>query len=238
MRRPLKSVLGLAGTLAGVFVVALLVWAAWIERKSVLPDQGNLARISVYGHVPAFSLTERSGRHVTLDDLRGLVWVAGFIYTECTETCPTQSLAFARLEREFADAAGFRLVSITVDPTHDTPEILRRYAERYGASDRWWFLTGDKRDIYCLAQQGFRLAVADPAASSPPTCGQAFRIGPAPAWASHGSKGLVMHSARSVLVDGTGQIRAYHLMTDEGSLKALASNLRTLLAERSTGGKP
>jgi hypothetical protein len=74
---------------------------------------------------------------VTRDDLRGRVWVADFIYTECTETCPTQSLQFAQLQREFQDAADLRLVSITVDPVHDTPEVLRRYAERYGATDRW-----------------------------------------------------------------------------------------------------
>ena len=235
MRRSRRTWLVLGGSLAvSLVVVTLLARAAWIDRKIVRPDQTTLEQIGVYGRVPAFSLTERSGRRVTLDDLRGLVWVVDFIYTECTETCPTQSLAFAQLQREFAGAPGLRLVSITVDPIHDTPEVLRRYAERYGAADRWWFLTGDKRDIYCLAQQGFHLAAADPGASSPPACGQAFRIGLTPAWASHGSKGLVMHSARSVLVDSAGQIRAYHLMTDPQSLKALESNLRALLAERTT----
>jgi cytochrome oxidase Cu insertion factor (SCO1/SenC/PrrC family) len=83
-----------------------------------------------YGEVPAFTLTERSGRPVSRGDLRGLVWVADFIYTGCTETCPAQSLQFARLQQEFAGAADLRLVSITVDPVHDTPEVLRRYAER------------------------------------------------------------------------------------------------------------
>ena len=205
----------------------------WISRtRSAGPQETALERLGDYGTVPAFTLTERSGRRVTVNDLRGFVWVADFIYTECTESCPTQSLQFAQLQREFAGATDLRLVSITVDPRHDTPEVLGRYAERYGAGERWWFLTGDKREIYCLAQQGFHLAATDPAEPSPPACGRAWRFGPGAAWASHGSQGIVMHSARLVLVDRTSHIRAYHLATDAQSLATLTGNVRTLLAER------
>lgn len=205
----------------------------WLSRTPrVVSSELRLERIGDYGTVPAFAFTERSGRRVTRDDLRGFVWVADFIYTECTESCPAQSLQFKRLQQEFAGAADLRLVSITVDPRHDTPEVLQRYAERYGAGDRWWFLTGDKHQIYCLAQQGFHLAATDPAEPSPPACGRAWRFGPATAWASHGSQGLVMHSARLVLVDRAGHIRAYHLATDAQSLATLTGNVRTLLAER------
>ncbi len=210
--------------------VGATVW--WARHAARGPAGPTLEQLGEYGVVPAFTLVERSGRRVTLDDLRGVVWVADFIYTECTESCPTQSVQFAGLQREFAQAGDFRLVSITVDPAHDTPAVLRRYAERYGAGDRWWFLTGDKRDIYCLAQEGFRLSVVDPAAPAPPVCGRQLSIGPAPASASHGSEGLVMHSARAVLVDRGGRIRAYHLATEIESMYALRANLRTLLAER------
>ena len=224
---------------AGLGLAVLLAVAATTGRlRGVAPPPGapTLEQLGDYGRVPPFALTERSGRRVTLDDLRGVVWVADFIYTECTESCPTQSLEFTRLQSEFAGAADLRLVSITVDPQHDTPEVLRRYAERCGSGDRWWFLTGDKPDIYCLAQQGFRLSVVDTAAAAPPTCGRALRLGPAPAWASHGSKGLVMHSARAVLVDRTARIRAYHLATEPESMKSLRANLRRLLAEASPAG--
>jgi protein SCO1/2 len=112
--------------------------------------------------------------------------------------------------------------------------VLRRYAERYDASERWWFLTGDRQEIYCLAQRGFRLSVVDPATPTEPSCGDAFRFGPSAAWASHGAKGLVMHSARFVLVDRRSQIRAYHLATDSEAFDMLAKNIRSLLAERAT----
>ncbi len=190
----------------------------------------DLERLGNYGEVPFFALTERSGRQVTRDDLRGSVWVLDFIYTECTETCPTQSLAFAQLQREFAPDSSFRLVSITVDPAHDTPTVLRTYAERYGAAERWWFLTGDQREIHCLARNGLHLAVTDPRSSGAPDCGVTSWLAPGAAWATHGSQGLVMHSARLVLVDRHGRIRAYHLATDPDSLARLRANVRRVLS--------
>ncbi len=227
--RPRLSLLAMI--LAGV--VSAGVGAAWWARavSRAEPQTTTLEQLGEYGSVPAFTLTERSGRQVGESDLRGSVWVTDFIYTECTETCPTQSLELAALQREFAGTADLRLVSITVDPAHDTPDVLRRYAERYGATDRWWFLTGDKGAIYCLARQGFRLSVVDPSGPAP-ACGQAFQMGPRAAWASHGSKGLVMHSARLALVDRRGHIRAYHLPTESQSLDRLRVNIRTVLGER------
>ena len=230
---------------AAVLIVLAAMFAAWpaLVRygRGSAAGETSLERLDVYGEVPEFSLIERSGRPVTRADLLGKVWLANFIYTECKETCPTQSLQISRLQADFADAPDLRLVSITVDPKHDTPEVLARYAERYGANpERWLFLTGDKREIYCLAKDGFRLSVVDQADPNPPPCHTAATgpspavlawLTPPPAFATHGSQGLFMHSARLVLVDRDARIRAYHLATDEDSLKRLRPNLRTLLAE-------
>ncbi len=213
--------------------VAVSAWWLRASGPAAEPGETSLEQLGVYGALPAFTLTERSGRPVGRDDLRGSVWIANFIYTQCTDTCPLQSQALATVQERFREASGIRLVSITVDPEHDTPAVLRRYAERYGATDRWWFLTGDKRTIYCLAKDGFHLAVVDPTASALPSCGAVrLRLGPAAAWASHGSAGLVMHSDRLVLVDRAGRIRAYHAAREPEALARLTENLRRLLAER------
>ena len=219
----------------GLVILVIAGLAAWwlhASGSASPPATVSLERLDHYGSVPAFALTERSGRRMTRDDLLGHVAVVDFIYTECTETCPTQSLQLAQLQKEFADARDLRLVSITVDPRHDSPEVLARYAARYGAADRWWFLTGDQHEIYCLAKDGFHLSVVDSSAAQPPACGSAFRFGPAPAWASHGSTGLIMHSARLVLIDRAAEIRAYHLATDVDVVEKLKANLRRLLAEK------
>lgn len=219
----------ISAALAAVTATLLIVVALIARRDASSAAPTDLERLGRYGEVPFFALTERSGRRVTRDDLRGSVWVLDFVYTECTETCPTQSLAFAQLQREFAADTGLRFVSITVDPAHDTAMVLRSYAERYGATERWLFLTGDKRTIYCLARDGFRLAVADPRSAESSECGGISWLAPPAAWASHGSQGLVMHSARLVLVDRRGQIRAYHLATDPESLTRLRANVRQIL---------
>ena len=122
----------------------------------------------MYGRVPEFSLIERSGRRVQAADLLGLVWIANFIYTHCTDTCPLQTAEMVRLQAEFRTAADLRFVSITVDPARDSPQVLAGYAGRYGADPaRWLFLTGEKAAIYRLAREGFRLGVEEPAPTGP-----------------------------------------------------------------------
>jgi protein SCO1/2 len=224
--------------LLGAVFAGLSVWRGGREEGFTGPfrvlggtTHGALESLQIYGTVPPFSLVERSGRAVTLADLRGKVWVANFIYTQCTETCPTQSLQVSRLQLEFPTEPDLRLVSITVDPERDTPDVLKRYAERYQADpERWLFLTGPKRAIYQLAADGFKLSVVDPD-DRKETSGMLRSLGPRPAFATHGSKGLVIHSSRFVLVDRLARIRAYHQPTDLESLERLRRNLRALLKE-------
>jgi cytochrome oxidase Cu insertion factor (SCO1/SenC/PrrC family) len=116
--------------------------------------------------VPAFVLTERNGRRVTREALQSRVWVTNFFYTRCPDVCPLQSTKIAGLQQDFADHRDVRLVSISIDPEHDTPDVLQDYAQKFGAdSDRWLFLTGEKTAIYRLAQNGFHLSVVDPNAT-------------------------------------------------------------------------
>lgn len=80
---------------------------------------GVLEKLDVYGEIPDFALAERSGRRITRADLLGKVWIANFIYTHCTDTCPLQTAQVARLQAEFAGEEDLRLVSISVDPERD-----------------------------------------------------------------------------------------------------------------------
>jgi protein SCO1/2 len=205
-------------------------WSAFGPRELGL-EEDSLERLGDYGRVPDFALVERSERRVGLADLLGTVWIANFIYTQCTETCPVQSLQIRRLQDELAGVRDLRFVSITVDPDRDTPAVLRQYAERYEADPgHWLFLTGPKQAIYALAKDGFKLSVVE-TSSQPGRGGVDFALAPTPAFASHGSTGLIVHSFRFVLVDRQARIRAYHLATDEESMARLRANLRGLLAE-------
>ena len=108
------------------------------------------------GELPPFELTAHTGEKVTRDDLLGHPWVAGFVFTRCTMTCPQISLELRKLQNALPSDNQARLMSVTVDPTHDTPELLASFAEIYGADpDRWLFLTGDRKDVYRLTTVNF-----------------------------------------------------------------------------------
>jgi len=161
--------------------------------------------------LPEFSLLERGGKKIALADLRGKIWIADFIYTSCADTCPFQTADMARLQDRWRNESDLRLVSFSVDPEHDTPRVLSRYAGRFKADPlRWLFVTGERRQIVRLVEDGFHLAVA------------------AAAKGSHRS-GVIVHSPRFVLVDRQGQIRGYYDNRDPQALRRLNQDVTALL---------
>lgn len=191
---------------------ALLVLAAagmavglwWLRPPPPVPPQ--------LGEVPEFSLTERSGRTVRRADLDGRPWVADFIFTRCTGMCPALSTQMRELRRRAAEAGlTARFVSLSVDPIHDTPAVLRDYAERFAAGDDWLFLTGERDALYALIGGGFKLSVAERSPDAVAPGGE-----------------LIAHSDRFVLVDGAGRIRGYYHGTDAAMSDQLLRDLAAL----------
>jgi protein SCO1/2 len=174
-------------------------------------DAKPLEGLNSYGPVPEFSLIERSGKTTTLADLRGSIWIADFIYTTCQDTCPLQTTEMAKLQEEWKDSAGLKLVSFSVDPEKDTPQVLSRYADRYGAdSGRWLFLTGTREDMGRIVQEGFRLS--------------AVSVGNAGS-----TESIIMHSPRFVLIDKKARIRGYYDSRDQQALQRLKNDVATLI---------
>ena len=103
------------------------------------------------------------------------------------------------------------LVSFSVDPERDTPEVLRGYAEKLRAEPkRWDFLTGPKSAIYDLSHNGFKLAISD----------------------GNGEAGIPVHSTRMVLVDRHGEIRGYYEATEADAVTKLLADTSHLLREQ------
>jgi protein SCO1/2 len=178
-------------------VVAVLFFLAGCSGAASLPD---------YSVVPDFRLMERSGREVSLRDLNGQVWVADFIFTRCAGICPAMSENMRKLQERLPKE--IRLVSFSVDPYNDTPEVLTEYANRYGADpERWWFLTGDAQAIQDLSVGGFKLGLD-------PTGGTEAEP--------------ITHSSRFVLVDQAGHIRGYYGTEDADALDRLTADAEKL----------
>jgi protein SCO1/2 len=174
----------------------------------------SLDGLRQYGSVPEFSLVERSNKKIGLSDLRGKVWVADFIYTRCTDTCPLQTADMAKLQEAWTNAADLKLVSFSVDPERDTPAVLSQYADRFKAdAQRWLFLTGGKEEIAGLVGDGFRLAAQ-----------------PAPGGVAE--SGVIMHSPRFVLVDRQAKIRGYYDNRDPDAMRRLKNDVATLLNDK------
>jgi protein SCO1/2 len=216
---PTWAILGL------VFAIALGLALA------VLWTMGRRAELPVYGEVAAFTLAGDGGREVSSSELAGHVWVANFMFTRCRTICPAMSAEMARLSTDIDPE--LRLVSFTIDPEHDTPEVLAEYAERFGADrDRWFFLTGDKGTIYDLTRRSFHLGVVE-AGGEEELARQAGEPEADPAPGGNSAKDPFIHSSRLVLVDRQGKIRGYYDSGDPERMRMLRTDARSLIRERS-----
>ena len=185
----------------GIIIIGIAGINLWsvFDTKSEVPVSKSAA-VSV----PDFSLTTQQGEPLTLSDMKGKIWVADFIFTNCPTICPAMTQEMARLQSEFvADPVYF--VSFSVDPERDTSRVLSRYATAYGADERrWHFLTGDKTHIYQLAEEGFSLAAGH-----------------------NGTE--ILHSTRFVLITPDGNIYGHYDSRSKPALLRLRRDVKALL---------
>jgi protein SCO1/2 len=189
------SAVRVAVTVGGLAVATgLALLARSMRPRPALP---------VYGHVPAMHLVDERGRPFTEGSMLGHATVVDFIFTYCKSSCPRLTARMgdlqARLSREGSDV---RLVSISVDPENDTPEVLARYAAAEHADpERWSFLTGDADDVQKVVVAGFKVAAARAAKDA--------------------GESDVVHGDWFVLVDDRGDVRGYYPTTTPEEVAAL-----------------
>jgi protein SCO1/2 len=172
--------------------------------------------LPVLATLPAFTLTAQNGQPFGTTQLQGRVWVANFFFTACPSICPRLTEHMGRLQGMLA-AEGDRvhLVSFSVDPRVDTPEVLRAYGQRYRVDfDRWHLLTGEAPDLQRVAQEGF-LQATEVRSDDVPGRPRGYNI---------------LHSGNVVLVDARGRVRGYY-RADEAGAAAVVEAARQLLRE-------
>lgn len=175
------------------------------REQSQAYQQAEPESLPVLGRVTDFELTAATGQPFLAGQMAGKVWVVDFIFTSCAGICPVMTGAMADLHRSFDGEDRVEFVSISVDPETDTPEVLSRYGERYGADpERWHFLTGDIEDIHAISVQIFKVGALDEP---------------------------INHSSRFILIDRSGSIRGYYVGTDSEDVARLAGDITELLAE-------
>ena len=161
--------------------------------------------LPVFGEVAPFTLTAQTGQPFESSSLKGHLWVADFIYTTCRGPCPRMSTLMSQLNRGTAGQPDLMLVTFTVDPEHDTPEVLADYAKRYNAdAARWHFLTGAREDLHKISRDSFKVGNVD---------------------------GSLNHSTRLVLVDRQGRIRRYYGIEEGSPVGRILEDIQTLRKE-------
>ncbi len=175
------------GSLVVVLIgVSIMFVRTRFDESILLTD-----RMPVYGQVGSFQLTNQLGGVTTYADLQGKVWIADIVFSRCPGPCPRMTERMAALQRAFPEESPVRFVTLTTDPVHDTPTVLKRFSERFGANpSRWFFLTGSMKEIANLALEGLKLTALEKEANQQTVPDDLF-----------------IHSTVFMLVDQKGRVR-------------------------------
>jgi protein SCO1/2 len=163
-------------------------------------DKARQKRLPIIDRIADFTLTNQDNQVVTLADLSNRVWVADIIFTRCAGSCPIMSTEMKSLQTALPSDSQAKLVTLTTDPDYDSPEILKKYGERYGADfRRWMFLTGTKAELGRLAAGSLKLGST-----------------PVPVQGQKSPDDLFVHSTIFVVVDKQARLRGIFQTEGQG----------------------
>jgi protein SCO1 len=189
-----------------LFIVIAVIFGLFAKQRLTTAK----SKLPVLAVLRDFTLTNQNNTVVTLDDLRGKVWVADIIFTRCPGPCRRMTKDMARLQDLWPKETRVRFVSLTSDPEFDTPAILKRYADEHKAdSERWHFLTGTKPQIV-EAARNFKFVREEKKEDDRESINDLF-----------------IHSTVFMIIDKRGQIRA----TVESDQPDALNNARQLVEE-------
>lgn len=193
-------------------VVTMAISCQYNEQSASLPILGNKhveAGDTVYHTIPDFQFINQDSQIVNKATFKNKAYIVDFFFTSCPTICPKVKKQMLRIYEEFEDEHRLKFLSHSIDTRRDTVLRLRQYAENLGVeSNRWHFVTGDRSEIYEIADDYFSVAIEDPDAP-----------------------GGFDHSGRLILVDGEGHIRSFCDGTSEIEVDRFMDDIRKLLDE-------
>ena len=167
----LALMLALVMPFAGYFIVKYYSEGSvhmphrYFEPDSVVVKEKNGKTVTdtIWHKVKNIEFTNQLGKKVSLYDLKGKIIVIDFFFTRCPSICPGLARSMKRLQDSFLKNDSIvQFISISVDPEHDSVPQLRKFADRINANhDSWWFVTGNKKDIYDFALNELKAGLAD-----------------------------------------------------------------------------
>ena len=134
------------------------------DSVAVIEKNGKTTTDTLWHSVRNMRFTNQLGKTVTLDSLKGKILVVNFFFSRCPTICPGLAKSMQKLQRSFTNNNDsiVQFISISIDPEHDSVPQLRKFADRYTSNhDSWWFLTGNKEEIYDFALNELKASIAD-----------------------------------------------------------------------------
>lgn len=196
-----------------LLTILIIVSCGQSKNNDQLPFYGNTIyeeKDTIYHTIQEFTLVDQDSNLVANETLADQIYVADFFFTSCPTICPKMKQQMLRVYDKFKNEDDFIIVSHTIDPEYDTVALLRDYAQRLGVkSDKWKFLTGDKDDIYDLAETSY-MSIADEDPDAP---------------------GGFIHSGAFLLVDKDRRIRGIYDGTVPEQVDILMLDIEKLLKE-------
>ncbi len=181
--------------------------AVFLAVTYIIKINNEQEPLPIIGSIPEFEFIDSEGRDIGLTNLKGKVWVADFIFTTCTMACPIMTGNMNTIHKKYKKNDDLRLVSISVYPEYDTPEVLKKYASQYKAdTDTWHFLTGNESTVKEVIKDGFKIGDYED---------------------------IIFHSEKFALVDKNGMIRAYYNGMKTEEMKKLKKDIDNLLKQSS-----
>jgi protein SCO1/2 len=187
--------------------MAFSSWIVLVSSGLLLTGCAAHAGLPSYSVIPDFDLTDQTGTTFnSASQLKGKVWVADFIFTNCPGPCPRMSSQMHQVQTALSRVDGVRLISFTVDPERDTPAVLAAYANRFQAQPGiWFFLTGSQDSLHHLTRDVFMLGDVN---------------------------GTLEHSTRFVLVDRISHIRGFYLTSEDDAIPRIIADAKRLAREQ------
>ncbi len=200
--------------------IAFIILIFGIYAIPKIVDKFNTPELITIAKVPPFEFTNQDGKLITNSFYEGKVWVVEFFFTTCPTICPKMNENMLKIQNEFYGNLDFGIASFSINPKHDTPEILKEYAKSHSATSKNWnFLTGEQDKIYELSNTGFTLYAGE----------------------DSNAEGGFEHSGMFALVDKKGNIRsrldeygnpiAFYDGLDTKGIQQIKEDIKILLKE-------
>ncbi len=192
-------------------IISIISCESSSRKLPILGEREFINGDSVYHTIPDFSFVNQDNQTITNKNYEGKIYVADFFFTTCPTICPIMKKQMLRVYEKFKENPKVGILSHSIDPRHDSVQVLKEYAARLGVKSKMWnFVTGEKRKIYEIGEKSYYVTAGEDSTAA----------------------GGIIHSGAFILVDTKRRVRGVYDGTKETDVTKLLKDMDVLLNEK------